>query len=235
MSAKLPRETMEIRQENLLKLVIDSYIRTAEPVGSKFLVSEYELDMSDATVRNELRELEEAGFLTHPHTSAGRIPTEAGYKLYVEKLMAPVVTPKKIRAAFEQIAREAVGDEGVKLASKALAEEMQNAVIVAFGPDRVYYTGLSGLFAQPEFRSADYTINASAMFDQAEDLVGQLFERVVTPGPAIFVGSDNPLGSHFSLVTARLPNNTIINIMGPLRLDYAKGQSLMNLILELSN
>lgn len=225
---------MEKRQENLLKLVVESYIRTAEPVGSKFLVSEYELDMSDATVRNELRELEEAGYLTHPHTSAGRIPTELGYRVYIEKLMTPTSVSKKLRSAFEQIAHQAVGDEGVKLASKLLAEETQNAVIVAFGPDRVYYTGLSGLFAQPEFRSADYTINASAMFDQAEDLVGHLFERVVVPGPMIFVGSDNPLGSNFSLVTARLPNNTIINIMGPLRLDYAKGQGLMNLILELS-
>lgn len=225
---------MEIRQENLLKLVIESFIRTAEPVGSKFLVSEYELDMSDATVRNELRELEEAGYLTHPHTSAGRIPTEVGYKLYVEKLMTPAVASKKVRGEFEEIARTAQGDEGIKLASKTLAEEMQNAVIVAFGRDRVYYTGLSGLFAQPEFRNADYTINASAMFDQAEDLMGTLFERVTAPGPAIFVGSDNPLGNQFSLVSLRLPHDIIINIMGPLRLDYAKGQSLMNLILELS-
>lgn len=225
---------MEIRQENLLKLVVESFIRTAEPVGSKFLVSEYELDMSDATVRNELRELEEAGYLTHPHTSAGRIPTEAGYKVYVEKLMAPAAAGKKMRSEFEEIARTAQGDEGVKLASKVLAEAMQNAVIVAFGRDRVYYTGLSGLFAQPEFRSADYTINASAMFDQAEHLMGQLFERVNTPGPAIFVGSENPLGPHFSLLSLRLPHDIIINIMGPLRLDYAKGHSLLNLILELS-
>ncbi len=225
---------METRQENLLKLVIESFIRTAEPVGSKFLVSEYDLDMSDATVRNELRDLEEAGYLTHPHTSAGRIPTEQGYRLYVDKLMTPVVAPKKLRAAFEQIAHMAVGDEGVKMASKTLAEEMQNAVIVAFGRDRVYYTGLSGLFAQPEFRNADYAINASAMFDQAEELMSDLFARVTAPAPMILVGSANPLGEHFSLVSARLPHDIIINIIGPLRLDYAKGHSLMNLILELS-
>ena len=66
---------METRQQQLLNLVIENHIATAEPVGSKFLVSEGNLDWSEATVRNELRILEEEGYLTHPHTSAGRIPT----------------------------------------------------------------------------------------------------------------------------------------------------------------
>ena len=76
---------MNTRQEQLLTLVIEKYIATAQPIGSKVLVSEAGLDWSEATVRNELRELEEMGYLTHPHTSAGRIPTEAGYKYYIEK------------------------------------------------------------------------------------------------------------------------------------------------------
>src|SRR5690349_1685550 len=77
---------MDPRQEELLTLVIESYIKNAEPIGSKFLVSFGDLDFSEATVRNELRELEQAGYLTHPHTSAGRIPTEKGYRHYVSQL-----------------------------------------------------------------------------------------------------------------------------------------------------
>ena len=77
---------MDNRKEKILNLVIESYIGSAEPVGSKFLVSTEDLDLSEATVRNELRALEDEGFLTHPHTSAGRIPTEKGYKHYIKNL-----------------------------------------------------------------------------------------------------------------------------------------------------
>lgn len=226
---------METRQEKLLKLIVENYIATAEPVGSKFLVETCELEISDATVRNEMRDLEEAGYLTHPHTSAGRIPTEAGYHVYVEKLMVPGTTSKKMRAGLENTVAESAGDDGIKQVSKTLAEEMQSAVIVAFDLNRVYYTGLSGLFSQPEFHDNEYTINASEMFDRAEELVGDLFDRVPFGASAILVGSQNPLGAGFSMVSARLPNDALVNIMGPLRMDYRKGQSLIETVLEIFN
>ena len=77
---------MDIRPQQLLSLVIEKYAATAEPVGSRVLVESAGLDWSEATVRNELRALEEAGYLTHPHTSAGRIPTLKGYQHYISIL-----------------------------------------------------------------------------------------------------------------------------------------------------
>ena len=213
---------METRQANLLKLIIESYIKTAEPVGSKFLVAEFELDLSDATVRNEMRFLEETGYLAQPHTSAGRIPTESGYQLYVEKLMGEANFSKKTLEALQQAIVNLTGEDAIKSVSKVIAEEVHGAVIVAFGTERVYYTGLSELFAQPEFKDSEYTLDASEMFDQAEELVGDLFEQVQIGAPQIFIGSQNPLGSHFSLVSMRLPQDIIINLMGPLRFDYKK-------------
>jgi heat-inducible transcriptional repressor len=79
-------QNMDTRQEQLLKLVIENHIEKAEPVGSKFLVNAKKLDWSEATVRNDLRALEEEGYLSHPHTSAGRVPTEKGYKFFVDGL-----------------------------------------------------------------------------------------------------------------------------------------------------
>ena len=76
---------MDQRKEKILKLVIESFIETAQPIGSKFLVEEKGLKISAPTVRNEMRELEKEGFLVQPHTSAGRFPTESGYKYYLEK------------------------------------------------------------------------------------------------------------------------------------------------------
>lgn len=213
---------MEDRQKNLLKLIIESFIKTAEPVGSKFLVSEFELELSDATVRNEMRFLEETGYLAQPHTSAGRIPTETGYRLYVEELMGQPSVSKKTTEVLEHAVDGLKGEDAVKALSRAMAEEIHAAVIVAFGTERVYYTGLSELFAQPEFKNSEYTLNASEMFDQAEELVGDLFERVPQGKPQVFIGSQNPLGPHLSLVSVQLPQEIIINVMGPLRFDYKK-------------
>ncbi len=75
------------RKQKILQAVIADYIRTAEPVGSKTLSTMYSLEYSPATIRNELADLEEMGYLTHPHTSAGRIPTDMGYRWYVNNMM----------------------------------------------------------------------------------------------------------------------------------------------------
>ncbi len=75
------------RQESILELVVDEYIESATPVSSRLLASRQELPLSSATIRNELAQLEENGYITHPYTSAGRIPSDQGYRHYVESLM----------------------------------------------------------------------------------------------------------------------------------------------------
>ncbi len=80
--------TLTERKKQILNATVNRYIQTAEPVGSKVLLEDYEFGVSSATVRQELHELEEDGFLTHLHTSSGRIPTELGYRFYVDKLMS---------------------------------------------------------------------------------------------------------------------------------------------------
>ena len=78
---------LDERKKSILKAVIDDYIETAEPVGSKALVSKYHFNFSPATIRNEMAELEELGYLEQPHTSAGRIPADKGYRAYVDSLL----------------------------------------------------------------------------------------------------------------------------------------------------
>ena len=75
------------RKQRILHAVITDYIQTAEPVGSRTISRHYQLDLSAATIRNEMADLEELGYLTQPHTSAGRIPTQQGYRFYVDTLM----------------------------------------------------------------------------------------------------------------------------------------------------
>src|SRR4051812_21540516 len=78
------------RKDRILGIVIGQYIKTVSPVGSQFLTDQYKLDVSPATVRNILAELEEEGYLSHPHTSAGRMPTSRGYRYYVDHLMSEI-------------------------------------------------------------------------------------------------------------------------------------------------
>ncbi len=85
MTAK--RSDIQARKDRVLAIVVNQYIKTVSPVGSQLITDEYKVDVSPATVRNILAELEEDGYLSHPHTSAGRIPTARGYRYYVDHLM----------------------------------------------------------------------------------------------------------------------------------------------------
>src|SRR5690348_16952365 len=99
------------RQRRILAIIIEEYVSTARPVASEHLVGHYALNVSSATVRNEMVELEKAGLIAQPHTSAGRAPTDKGYRYFVENLMSPTTLPvseqRKIRHQFHQIESDA--------------------------------------------------------------------------------------------------------------------------------
>ena len=212
-------------------LIVEDYIKTAEPVGSKVLVASYKLEVSDATVRNEMRELEEDGYLTHPHTSAGRIPTEVGYRYYVEHLLRQTEPSKKIKSELQEAWQER-GDESrrLKRVGKFVAEYVNNAVIIAFTADSVYYTGISFLFAQPEFRNLAQSVDVSTIFDECEERIEEVFERVPSVEPKILIGEDNPLGSVCSLVSSRIDDGLLFSVLGPTRMDYKKSQGVVEYI-----
>ncbi len=120
------------RRQKLLQYIVDEYVQTAQPVGSNMLVEKYKLPVSSATIRNEMAALEEEGYVVQPHTSAGRIPTDAGYRYYVEALMREERLPddaqQTIRHQFHQAAREL--EEWARLAAAILASRVRNAAIV---------------------------------------------------------------------------------------------------------
>ena len=121
------------RRADILNLVVDEYIDTAAPVSSRALVDRHNLDVSTATVRNELAALEEDGYITHPYTSAGRIPSNSGYRFYVEELMAErPIGPDERRTIEHQFYQVAPGlDEWLQLAASILAAAVSNVAVVA--------------------------------------------------------------------------------------------------------
>jgi heat-inducible transcriptional repressor len=129
---------MNERRQLVLKLVIQEFIETSSPVASELLVRKYGLNYSSATIRNEMSALEELGYLTHWHTSAGRVPTDAGYRYYVENLMdrtpLSATEQRTIRHQFYQVRSEL--DQWIQLAGAVLARTAQNASVVT--PPRSY-------------------------------------------------------------------------------------------------
>ena len=121
------------RRADILNLVVDEYIDTAAPVSSRALVDRHGLSVSTATVRNELAALEDEGFITHPYTSAGRIPSNSGYRFYVEELMAedPVGSDEQ-RTIEHQFHQATPGlEEWLRLAASILAAAVGNVAVVA--------------------------------------------------------------------------------------------------------
>jgi len=121
--ARRPLGPLDLRTQAILRAVIEEYVTTATPVGSQALVERYHLGVSSATVRSILAELEANGLLTHPHTSAGRIPTDSGYRFYVESIVEavplPAVEQLMIRHQFGQV--EFASEHWFRLAATTLA------------------------------------------------------------------------------------------------------------------
>ena len=125
------------RDERILGAVVEEYVQTAEPVGSRNLVKKYRLGISPATVRNVMADLEELGFLSQPHTSAGRQPTDLGYRYYVDHLMRPRPLPanrrRQIRRRIERSAEQAL-EELLEATSRALSQVAHQVGVVVAPP-----------------------------------------------------------------------------------------------------
>lgn len=223
---------MEIsqRQEFILNTLIKEYIKTAQPISSGFLVEKYKLDISSATARNEMSELEELGYIYQPHTSAGRIPTAKAYDYYVQN---SVLNKKSVSNSFKVLDQVfSNSEDGFKKTAKAIAEISKNAVFWAFHKNDLYYTGISNLFLQPEFRQSNVVCDVSIIIDRMEEIIAEIFDDL-KPGEDIFIGEKNPFGNFLSSVLLKYNyknHSAVVGILGPLRMDYDKNLSLIRFL-----
>src|SRR3954468_11656839 len=121
------------RQELILTVVVDAYLASAKPVGSKEVAGQPEVEWGSSTVRAELAALEAAGYLTHPHTSAGRVPTDSGYRLYVDSLIDAGTMPAETQVELELSRLRREVDEAMRETTAALAQ-VTDLVAMATAP-----------------------------------------------------------------------------------------------------
>lgn len=222
-------DALSTRQTSILKVLIDEYVETAEPVGSKSLEKKYNLGVSPATIRNEMAYLTKIGYLRQPHTSAGRVPTPLAMKFYIDQLMEE----RQISLAEEVKAKENVWkakddlDEVLEKATHMLSGMTKSLAVATLSPNKkVWHWGHSSVLQNPEFYDVTLTASLFSCIEQIELLQELFFEHMTgsTPVEVIF-GEDlgwpgfNPVvivGTRFQVSD----KNIGLGVIGPIRLEY---------------
>ncbi len=222
------------RKKLILQTIVKEYIKTAQPVSSGVLVEKYKLNISPATARNEMMELENEGYIYQPHTSAGRLPTALAYDLYVRETIGE--KKKKLSDSHRRLLDAAFkkDEASFKQVAKIIAELSDSAVFWAFHKNDLYYTGISNLFSQAEFRQVNLVCDVSAVIDRLEEIIDEVFNDLPS-GRQVLIGPNNPFGHFLSTVVLKYKNNNqtgVFGILGPMRMDYEKNLSLVDYLEE---
>jgi len=221
---------MTERQKQILSAIIEQYAEVAVPVGSSLLAKVF--DVSSATIRAEMAELERLGFIRQPHTSAGRIPTDRGYRFYVNNLAAGEATQPEKRAERALTARVTHGgmpERTIRNAVDTLVELTHNLALATIG-NQLYMSGLSNLFGQPEFIGGAQVQQVASLLDNLEPW---LREAAPNEPLSVFIGSENPIGrsAGVSLIISRFrspfSDHSYIGTLGPTRQSYRDVMSLV--------
>jgi len=226
---------MTDRQIQILAAIIEQHAEIAAPVGSVMLAKLF--NVSSATIRSEMAKLEEMGLIAQPHTSAGRIPTDAGYRYYVN-MLTEAYDGKAALPAIDRSARAIEArvnthsdhaDRAIRSAVDSLVELTHNLGLATIG-DELYLSGIGNLFSQPEFSQ---TNNVQAVARLLDNLEPWLREAAPNEPLNVFIGAENPIGknSGVSLIISRFrspySDRSYIGVLGSTRQSYDKVMRLV--------
>lgn len=223
---------MTDRQAKLLSTIIEQYAEVAAPVGSVLLAKLF--NVSSATIRNEMCELERMGYISQPHTSAGRIPTDKGYRFYVNHITEAepstvIDESRNTKAIATRVENSGEPAQAIKSAVDSLVQLTHNLGLATIG-NQLYIAGYSNLFGQPEFLDPLHSREVANLLDNLEPWL-----REAAPNEAlnVYIGRENPIGrsAGVSLIISRYrspySDHSYIGILGPTRQSY---RSVMGLV-----
>lgn len=231
------------RRKKVLQAIIKHFVETAEPVGSHTILVSYRFHVSPATIRNDMMTLEDEGFIFQPHTSAGRIPTDKGYRLFVDEMAdyekARLQAIKALTTIREQYRAEVVREKLYDAVS--LIARTTNAVSFATTPDnpRTFFLGMSNVLRQPEF--IHNSVSASEVIEvleRGDNFIQTLKSLHITGEVRTFIGEENilPQTQSCSIIVSRYQKDGFegfIGILGPKRMNYAYNIVLLEEIKKL--
>ena len=220
---------MTNRQKQLLSAIVEQYAEVASPVGSSLLAKVF--GVSSATIRAEMAELERQGYIAQPHTSAGRVPTDKGYRFYVNNLSSdtPETDSRSERALTTRVQHGGLPERTIRNAVDTLVELTHNLGIATIG-QQLYMSGLSNLFGQPEFMQKGQVQQVAQLLDNLEPW---LREAAPNEPLSVFIGQENPIGrsAGCSLIISKFrspfSDQSYIGVLGPTRQSYRDVMTLV--------
>lgn len=227
---------MNSRRDLILKVIVESFIQSAQPIGSEALLEESDLEVSSATVRNDMMYLEEQGLIYQPHTSAGRIPTDRGLRKFVDEMMEEVhfTIPAKFinrLAEIDKLHKRLVqirAEEKIHAAVSVLARLCDNvsfATIPWHG--QTYYLGLANTLRQPEFQDPLRASTVVEILEDTDNFHKFLNRLSIGEDVSVFIGRENILEaiSSCSIIATTYHIHPkfsgILGILGPVRMKYS--------------
>ncbi len=215
---------MTERQQNILSAIVEQFAEVASPVGSSLMAKVF--NVSSATIRAEMAELERHGYIHQPHTSAGRVPTDKGYRFYVNNLAEntqPSLSEGRAeRALAARVQSAGAPERMIRNAVDTLVELTHNLGLATIGP-QLYMSGLSNLFGQPEFIGGAQVQQVAQLLDNLEPW---LREAAPNEPLSVYIGAENPIGrtAGVSLIISRFrspfSDRSYIGTLGPTRQSY---------------
>lgn len=224
------------RQAKILAAIVKEYSNQAQPVGSEDLNNRYNFNVSPATIRNEMMALEKLGYIEQPHTSAGRVPTDKGYRYFVNQLMHRFeLSLKEQKLLQAQVnALQAQHQELGKNISKLLAQITDQAAFTLL-PDEVSATGLANILQDSNLDKTGI-IEVVQFFENIDEFADKMLTKFFADKPEALIGAEHHLPhiSNYSLVISKihLPSgkNGLIGIIGPKSMRYDKNMTVVEFV-----
>lgn len=216
------------RQKDLLKAIVETYVKSGEPVGSEIIEKNYSLGVSPATIRNEMVKLTEGGYLKQPHTSAGRIPTSMGFRVYISDLMKEKEMPVAAEVSMKENLWQQRFKENRLLteAVRALAHRLQILALAVSDDGEMFYAGAANILDWPEFEDIDVARFVLSLFDEYPTLQ-QIIGRAVGTDPLHVLFGDEmgfehsaPTSFVFCKFHGRGEKEGVVGVIGPTRMNF---------------
>lgn len=232
---------MNARKQQFLEYVILDYIDTAQPVSSFSIQRKYNLPYSSATIRNELSELEDEGYLTQLHTSSGRVPTDKGYRYYVNKLLGRQEILRQYASVTHKLLSDINKMSEIHLKLKTLllsfAQESGNVAMGKLSSDLIFEEGVSSFLTQPGFSSVEFIHNALEDLQDIKEHIDEIGRDVSHGSYKLYIGEESPHASmhNYAVIVGKFSidsdDGTIV-VVGPKGMHYAKNIALVEYMLN---
>ena len=219
------------RRQRVLAALVEEYVARAIPVGSRTLTENYALGVSPATVRNELSFLEDEGYVSQPHTSAGRVPTDTGYRAFVDNLISSgvLMDDDSSRETIIKLRQSAQELDELLYRTSAAMTRLTDCLSIVMPPDSSHSRtqGLSALARQPEFSSSMQLLPIMQVLEDDTVLLQILDSAADRDVPNVRIGRENESEqlSGVSVVASRYGCGSdygIVAVIGPTRMNYTK-------------